>query len=196
MAFNENVLKRAQEREQKMGIYYNKKGGGLYNICKWIYVLAFIFTMAVNAIYITGIILIKQTLSSTATMNMDGFITVCILTGVMLFTFILSKFNANPIVAGVFGGLNVALSLCFTIVYAQLLGNTYVNLPAKFYLVHLLPLSIILLCSLAMASIVINSYLKTKKSYELVLEVLFREYNNLPDDEKPEWEDFITNYKF
>ena len=196
MAFNENILNRVKEREQKSGVYYAKKDGNGYKICKWLYVLAFAFTMVINALYIIGILLIKSELPSNSTMNMNGFITVCILTAVMLFVFILSKFNANPIVAGVFGGLNVILSVCFTIVYAQLLGNTYVNLPAKFYLVHLLPLSIILLCSVIMALIVINSYLKTKKSYNLVLEVLFHEYNALPDENKPDWEEFVNNYKF
>ena len=196
MAFNENILKRAQEREQKMGIYYNKKGGMLYNVCKWLYVLAFVFTMVINALYIIGILLIKSELPSNSTMNMNGFITVCILTAVMILMLILSKFNANHIIAGVFGGGNAITSVCLTIVFGQMLGNTYVNLPAKFYLVHLLPLSIILLCSLAMALIVINSYLKTKKSYNLVLEVLFHEYNALPDENKPEWEDFINSYKF
>ena len=196
MAFNENILNRVKEREQKLGVYYAKKDGNGYKICKWLYVLAFAFTMVINALYIIGILLIKSELPSNSTMDMNGFITVCILTAVMLFVFILSKFNANPIVAGVFGGLNVILSVCFTIVYGQMLGNTYVNLPAKFYLVHLLPFSIIILCSVIMAVIVINSHLKTKKAYEQVLEIVFREYNALPDDQKPEWEEFVENYKF
>ena len=196
MVFNENILNRVKEREQKLGVYYAKKDGKGYKICKWLYVLAFAFTMVINALYIIGILLIKSELPSNSTMDMNGFITVCILTAVMLFVFILSKFNANPIVAGVFGGLNVILSVCFTIVYGQMLGNTYVNLPAKFYLVHLLPLSIIILCSVIMAVIVINAHLKTKKAYEQVLEIVFREYNALPDKNKPEWEDFINSYKF
>ena len=196
MAFNENILNRVKEREQKLGVYYAKKDGKGYKICKWLYILAFAFTMVINALYIIGILLIKSELPSNSTMSMNGFITVSILTAVMLFVFILSKFNANPIVAGVFGGLNVILSVCFTIVYAQLLGNTYVNLPAKFYLLHLLPLSIVAVCSVVMAVIVINSHLKTKKAYEQVLEIVFREYNALPDENKPEWEDFINSYKF
>ena len=196
MAFNENILNRVKEREQKSGVYYAKKDGNGYKICKWFYVLAFAFTMVINALYIIGILLIKSELPSNSTMDMNGFITVCILTAVMLFVFILSKFNANPIVAGVFGGLNVILSVCFTIVYGRMLGNTYVNLPAKFYLVHLLPLLIVAVCSVVMAVIVIISYLKTKRSYERVLEIVFREYNALPDENKPEWEEFVDNFKF
>ena len=196
MAFNENILNRVKEREQKLGVYYAKKDGKGYKICKWLYILAFAFTMVINALYIIGILLIKSELPSNSTMSMNGFITVSILTAVMILMLILLRFNANHIIAGVFGGGNAITSVCLIIVFGQMLGNTYVNLPAKFYLVHLLPLSIILLCSLAMALIVINSYLKTKKSYNLVLEVLFHEYNALPDENKPEWEDFINSYKF
>ena len=196
MAFNENILKRAKEREEKKGIYYHKKGDMLYNICKWIYVLAFAFTMVINSLYLVGIFIVKNELPSNTTINMNGFITVCILTAVMLAMLVLSRFNANHIVAGVFGAGNVISCVFLTIVFAQMLGNTYVNLPAKFYLLHLLPLAIIVVCSLVMAGIVINSYFKFKKSYDMVLEVVFSEYNALPDDQKPEWDEFVDNFKF
>ncbi|MBR5222728.1 MAG: hypothetical protein IKV81_00995 [Clostridia bacterium] len=196
MVFNENILNRVKEREQKSGVYYAKKDGKGYKICKWLYILAFAFTMVINALYIIGILLIKSELPSNSTMNMNGFITVSILTAVMILMLILSKFNDNHIIAGVFGGGNAITSVCLIIVFGQMLGNTYVNLPAKFYLLHLLPLAIVVLCSLIMSVIVINAHLKTKKAYEQVLEIVFREYNALPDENKPDWEEFVNNYKF
>jgi hypothetical protein len=47
-----------------------------------------------------------------------------------------------------------------------------------------------------MALIVITAYFKTKKAYNRVMEIVYDEYNALPDADKPEWEDYIKNYEF
>lgn len=196
MVFNENIMARAKGREEKEGVFYQKKDGKLYTACKWLYVLAFAFTMVINTFYIIGILLIKYDSPSNTDISVNGVITVGILSALMIIMLILSKFNANKIIASIFGGGNVITSVCLIVVFAQILKNNLANLPAKFYLLHLLPSAIIILCSVIMAWIVINSYLKSKKSYERVLEIVFSEYNALPDENKPEWEDFIKNYKF
>ncbi len=194
MVFYDNILARAREKEYKDGIKYNQKDGTFYNICKWIYILAFAFTMVMNLLYISGMIMRFEDLKSGM---MYYLITPAVMTVVLIGCLILSKFNENYIVASVFGAVNLLSAVVLCVIFAYLMKDDVglLGLSASFYWRHLIPLVILAVCSAIMALIVVNSYLKTKKSYNRVLEILYDEYNSFPDD-KPDWEEFVKNYKF
>lgn len=195
MVFNENVLARTRFKEIKEGVSYPKKDGKLYKACKWIYIIAFAYTMVINFLYACGMLLMWDTLKTDSKYY---FISVLALTAVLIGALILSRFNNNFIVSLVFGGVNLLSSVALIFIFANLMPDDMVRFGLKisFYYRHLAPLIIIAVCAVIMASVVVSAYFKTKKAYNRVLEILYDEYNALEDTDKPEWEAFISNYQF
>ena len=197
MVFNENVLARTRVKEIKEGVNYPKKDGKLYKSFKWLYVIAFVYTMVINFLYTSGMLLMWENLQKNS-QNLYYFISVLVLTAFLIGALILSKFNNNFIVSLVFGGVNLASSAALIFIFANLMPDSLVKFGLKisFYYRHLAPLLIIAICTAVMTFIVVSAYFKTKKAYSRVLEILYDEYNAIEDAEKPDWEDFIANYQF
>ena len=53
-----------------------------------------------------------------------------------------------------------------------------------------------LIAASILLTIVITSYFKTRKSYNMVLDILFRQYNSLPVENRPDWDEYIENFEF
>lgn len=197
MAFNENVLARAREREYKMGISYQKKDGRLYKTLKWIYALAVSFTAVITSFYVLGFILLYfEDMIANVSKTKNYGISFVLNVVLMIAMLIISKFNEKPIIASIFGTVNLASSIFLVITFANYYHEWQVYLSAKFYWLHLVPILIIILCSSIITFIVIRSYFKTRKAYNMVLDILFRQYNALPENEKPDWEEYVNNFEF
>ena len=52
------------------------------------------------------------------------------------------------------------------------------------------------LCALGMVAVVVSAYFKTKKAYNKTLEIVYEAYNSIPTDERPDWEEYVSNYQF
>lgn len=197
MVFNENVLARTRVKEIKEGVSYPQKDGKLYKSFKWLYIIAFAYTMVINFLYISGMLLMWEILQKSS-QNLYYFISVLVLTAFLIGALILSRFNNNFIVSLVFGGVNLASSAALIFIFANLMQDDMVRFGLKisFYYRHLAPLLIIAICTAVMTFIVVSAYFKTKKAYNRVLEILYDEYNLIADADKPDWEDFIANYQF
>ncbi len=197
MIYYENILKRAKERQIKEGISYPQKDGKLYNFFKFFYVVAFVFANIMNLMYILGIT-IAMSDNSNLIINMESFITIIICVVLFIAALIVSKFNKNVIVASIFGGVNLGAAITAIVTFMSLMPDDTVagGINLNFYWRHLAPLGILALCAVGMALIVIIAYFKTKKSYNRVLELVYETYNALPENEKPDWEEFVQNYEF
>ncbi len=197
MIYYENILNRAKERQIKEGISYPQKGGKLYNFFKFFYVVAFIFGNIMNLMYILGMS-IAMTDNTNLVIEMGSFITIIICVVLLIAALIASKFNQNVIVASVFGSVNLGTVIIAIITFKNLMPDDTVagGINLNFYWRHLAPLCILALCAIGMALIVIVAYFKTKKAYSKVLELVYEAYNGLPENEKPEWEEFAQNYEF
>lgn len=197
MIYYENILKRAREKQIKEGIRYPEKGGKLYNFFKFFYIVAFIFGNVMNLLYILGMT-IAMTDNTNLVIEMGSFITIIICVVLMIAALIVSKFNENTIVAAIFGSVNLGATVTAIITFKNLMPDDNVagGISLNFYWRHLAPLSIMAICAVGMALVVIIAYFKTKKAYNRVLELVYETYNSLPDNEKPQWEEFAQNYEF
>ncbi len=197
MRFYENILKRAKDRQIKEGISYPEKDGKLYNFFKFFYVVAFIFGNVMNLMYILGMI-IAMSDNSNLVIDMGGFITITVCVVLFIAALIASKFNKNVIVASIFGGVNLGAAVTAIVTFMGLMPDDTVagGISINFYWRHLAPLGIMALCAVAMSLIVIVAYFRTKMAYNRVLEIVYEEYNALPENEKPEWEEYVKNYEF
>ncbi|MBR6509013.1 MAG: hypothetical protein IKT38_00210 [Clostridia bacterium] len=197
MAFNEKVLARAKEREIKEGISYPLVSGKLYKTFKWIYLLAVIFNSVVTSFYVAGFILLyAEGILGNVSKTKNYGISFALMILLMIAMLILSKFNTKPIIAAIFGSVNLFSSVFLIITFSNYYHEWLVTLNSKFYLLHLLPNVIIAICSLVMTYIAISSYFKMRKSYNRVLEIIFTEYNKVPFESTPDWDRFVENFKF
>lgn len=193
----QNVLERATQKQAKKGVSYPEKDGKLYNVFKFFYVIAFIFGNFMNLLYILGMT-IAMTDNANLIIDVGSFVTIIVCVVLMIAALIASKFNKNVIVASVFGAVNLGAALTAIFTFMHLMPDDTVagGINISFYWRHLAPLSILGLCAVGMALIVIIAYFKTKKAYNEVLENIYYEYNKLPNEEKPDWEEYVKNYKF
>lgn len=197
MIYYENILQRAKTRQIKEGIRYPAKDGKLYNALKFFYIVAFIFGNVMNLMYILGMT-IAMSDNTNLIIDIGSFITIIVCVVLLIAALITSKFNKNVIVASVFGGVNLGAAITAIITFKNLMPDDTVagGININFYWRHLAPLAILALCAVGMALIVISAYFKTKKAYNRVLELVYDTYNSLPENEKPEWEEYVKNYEF
>ena len=194
MVFYENILKRAREKQIKEGISYPKKDGKLYNFFQFFYVVAFIFANIWSLLYILAAIIFSEEMLTSS--ELPNFITVSVSTLIMFMTLITLKFNDNLIAAGVFGGVNVAGAVVLSETFFRMQEYSKDGVQLSYYWRHLVPFMIVCVATIGLTVIIFGAYFKTKKAYNRVMEIVYDEYNALPDNEKPEWEDFIKNYEF
>lgn len=197
MIFYDNILKRARDKQIKEGVRYPEKDGKLYNTFKFFYVVAFIFGNVMNLFYILGM-LIAMSDNARFNVNAGNVIAVAVCVVLLIAALIMSKFNAKPIIASIFGVVNLGSAIGLLLVFMKLMADDTVagGIKLNFYWRHLAPLAILAICAVGMAVIVVTAYLKTKKAYNRVMEIVYDEYNALPNDDKPEWEEYIKNYEF
>ena len=198
MVFHENILKRVRAKEKKRGKYYPEKDGILYNRFKFFYVVATLFANVWNFMFVISVLILNgedETYFSNSTLQLSDYIVVTVCSIILIGAFFASKYNDNLIVALSFGGSN--LVACGVLIYYYAKIQMQANgIVLNYYWRHLAPLSITALCALAMSLIVIIAYIKLKKHYNEVLEEVYEDYNALETDDKPDWDEYVKNYKF
>ncbi len=197
MVYFDNISKRAREKQLKEGISYPQKDGKLYNTFKWFYILSFAFSAVMNLMYIIGIALFINEDARFAD-DIGKVIVIAVCTVLMTVALIISKHNAKPIFASIFGVVNVGSAVTLIFMFMNMMKDNTVagGVSLNFYWRHLAPLVIVAICAIIMATITIIAYFKTQKAYNKVLEIVYDEYNSLNDSDKPEWEEYVKNYKF
>ena len=194
MQYKENDLKRVRMLEEKKGIHYAKTGGKLYTVLKVLYIIAFAAVVAMNLLYIAGMMLVKfgtDRFSSVA----DSVITVSLCTAVLTAGFVLSFFRFK-LTAGI---MSVVPAVILIPVFALLLKDSlgFMGVKTSFYIRHFIPLALFIIFIAGMVIIAVRERVKTKRQYTAVMENLYKTYNeNSSDDviDDEEWNKFVDSY--
>ena len=194
MQYKENVLKRVRMLEEKKGIRYAKTNGRLYTCLKVLYIIAYAAVMAMNLMYLAGMMLVNYGTDRFAGVA-DSVITVAICTALLTAGFVLSFFRFK-ITAGI---MNVVPALILIPVFALLLEDSlgFFGRKAAFYIRHFIPLVLLVIFIAWMVIIAVRERVKTRRQYTAVMENLYRIYNENSDDDvidDEEWDKFVDSY--
>lgn len=206
MAYFDNILKRAREKQLKEGISYPQKDGKLYNTFKWFYILSVIYQSLWSLIIVlTPLVLLGEWEISKGVIDLGNkgiylkdYITITTCFCLLILSLFMLKFNHNMFAASFLGCVNSSAIIAMIFALKSFFKNDAVTNrePAIYYYGYLIPLLIALICVIGMVVIVITAYFKTQKAYNKVLEIVYEQYNSLNDSNKPEWEEYVKNYKF
>ncbi len=180
MKIYEGVSAKVRMIEQKKGIVYIDTYSPVYKISKWLYILAFAFSFVINSIYILG-----------ATWENLPYITPLICTAALIggVVCLIKKWHIPSVILT----LPSAVLLIFFFPH----GLTYsAVLNPKYYWAHLAPMLLLIITVLICFTVDLIATLKFKKTYNRVVENLYKEYQIGVDEEVPEdkWAQFLENY--
>ncbi|MBQ8532634.1 MAG: hypothetical protein IJ432_04285 [Clostridia bacterium] len=193
----DGVLKRVRALEQKKGIVYAKPDGKLCRSLRVIYTVVFAYTMAINLLYIAGMLitvdagttLMPDVLNSVLTVSACS---IFVIAGLVL---MYCKFYLTA-------GITSVIPLVFLVpVFAVRLKDDLDGLfgyKYSFYWRHFVPIVIMILLMVWMTVIAQRAKIKTDRLYKKVTENLFNMYK-VTDDEsenisEEQWNDFLQNY--
>lgn len=196
MKLNEKVLQRVRMIEEKGGIRYAKPDGKLYKTLRIISLILVIWTVGINLIFISGMLLVNSGTDNFKSIQ-NSVITVSVCTLFILAGYILSCFKFK-VVGGV---LTVLPEFLLIPVFAQLMEDTLGLLGYKysFYWRHFAPLLLLAVFAVWYTVIAVRARLKTEKQYKKVLDNLYEIYHlNSGEDTAvitdEQWEEFLTKY--
>lgn len=191
MNMYEGVLNRVRQIEEKNGIKYAKTDGKLFKTLKVVNILAFIWTMVMNFLYIAGCLLIY-----TFKENKEAFygyiIPISVCTVLLIAALVLCKFR-KYLVAGI---LNVVPSVVMLVLFGSISTDTFgfLGLASWYYWRHFAPLILVALTAFFMAYIALRADYKLKKLYKKVTENLFVQYGDVENLSDEQWDEFLKNY--
>ena len=192
MKMQESVLRRVRMVEEKNGIKYAKTDGKLYKTLRVLYTLAFIYTMGINLLFISGMLLIYGGTDKMAGI-LNSLISVCVCTVLIIAGYALSFFRFK-LAAGIISIISeIVLIPVFGAVMRDSLG--VFGFAVSFYWRHLIPLIVLIILMTATTLIAVRARLKTEKLYKKVTDNLYEIYQSrgkeLTDED---WEEFLRNF--
>lgn len=192
MKMQESVLRRVRMVEEKNGIKYAKTDGKLYKTLRVLYTLVFIYTVGINLLFISGMLLVYGGTDKLSGV-LNSLITVSVCTVVIIVGYVLSFFRFK-LAAGIISVIpEMILIPVFGTVMQDSLG--IFGFAASFYWRHLIPLTLLIILMTAATVIALRARLKTEKLYKKVTDNLYGIYhssgNNITDGE---WEEFLKNF--
>ena len=194
MKYNENVLKRVRQIEEKRNIRYLNCQSITYKILKFLFVVVLIYSLFINFSNIMGhifrlneglddrILKVYKTILINFSVSTAGLII-----GAFLYHFKLY----------LFGFLATATSCVYLIFYTKNLATDQgqqVGVSTYYYWQHLVPLAVLILLGLAIAIIAIRAKIKTNKLYKKTIDNIYNQFKteNLSEEE---WEKYLNNYE-
>lgn len=192
MKMQESVLRRVRMVEEKNGIKYAKTDGKLYKTLRVLYSLVFIYTVGINLLFISGMLLVYGGTEKIANV-LNSLISVCVCTALIIAGYVLSFFKFK-LAAGI---LSVISEIILIPVFGSVMQDSLgvLGFTASFYWRHLIPLTLLIILMTAATVIALRARLKTEKLYKKVTDNLYEIYhssgNNITDGE---WEDFLKNF--
>ena len=188
-----SVLDRVDFIENKFGIYYAKTDGVLYKTLRFIYLIAFVYTLIINLMWILGTALRISDGDHTVTAY-NYMISLIIFTSVSIIGVILLLCKVNII-----GSAISFLPIPFiTYIFGKELVDSVGLGPFKdvFYYRHLIPLSIMAVISVWMFIIALRAYVKRNNRYKQILQNLYDTFKHENPDNLSldDWKEFVDNY--
>ena len=192
MKMQESVLRRVRMIEEKNGIKYAKTDGKLYKTLRVLYIITFAYTMAINLLYIAGMLLVYGGTDNFKNVA-NSLISVCICTAVIIAGFVLSFFRFK-FAAGV---MSIAPEIFLIPVFGAVMKDDlgFMGFTASFFWRHFAPLALLVILMTATTVIAVRARIKTEKQYKKVTENLYKLYQSTGGDiSDDQWEEFLKEY--
>lgn len=188
----ESVLRRVRMIEEKNGIKYAKTDGKLYKTLRVLYIITFAYTMAINLLYIAGMLLVYGGTDNFKNV-VNSLISVCVCTAVIIAGFVLSFFRFK-FAAGV---MSIAPEIFLIPVFGAVMKDDlgFMGFTASFFWRHFAPLALLVILMTATTVIAVRARIKTEKQYKKVTENLYKLYQSTGGDiSDDQWEEFLKEY--
>ena len=192
MKMQESVLMRVRMIEEKNGIKYAKTDGKLYKTLRVLYIITFAYTMAINLLFIAGMLLVYGGTDNFKNVA-NSLISVCICTAVIIAGFVLSFFRFK-FAAGV---MSIAPEIFLIPVFGAVMKDDlgFMGFTASFFWRHFAPLALLVILMTATTVIAVRARFKTEKQYKKVTENLYKLYQSTGGDiSDDQWEEFLKEY--
>ena len=192
MKMQESVLRRVRMIEEKNGIKYAKTDGKLYKTLRVLYIITFAYTMAINLLFIAGMLLVYGGTDNFKNVA-NSLISVCICTAVIIAGFVLSFFRFK-FAAGV---MSIAPEIFLIPVFGAVMKDDlgFMGFTASFFWRHFAPLALLVILMTATTVIAVRARFKTEKQYKKVTENLYKLYQSTGGDiSDDQWEEFLKEY--
>lgn len=193
MKMYNGVLEKVRLIEQKGGITYAKEDGRLYKTLRVLFIISFIYGMAINLLYILGMLLQYGDKLAEYTLYLitPAACSVLLIVGLVFF---IKKFHITA------SCLTVAPAAVLIFFFKNLLVDEFsVNsVNPKFYWRHLAPMLIIIITVIWASAIAVRAKIKTRQQYDRVCANLYDIYKvNFADGDEineEQWEEFLSTY--
>lgn len=185
------VCDRVNEYRYKKGIVRLDTSSGFYKGGKFLYILAFIWLMVFQLMYIAGSALLSSA-GQLADNAKELLTSLLIITPLLIIGFVLLCIKKHA-VALVF---NIVLPLFEMAVFYK---NEQVSLSflegwltSKFFWFHFAPSILIIICSLIVCLIGIKTALDFNKDYKKIMESMYIKYNeDHPNSTEEDWQNYL-----
>lgn len=193
MKMQEGVLTRVRILEAKHGIKYAKTDGALYRTLRVAYTVIFAYTLAINLLFILGMLLTHSDGNSLNATLKNSLITVAVSSFLIIGGYCLS-FSRFKLVSGIISVIPEALLIAvFGVLMRDSLG--FLGFAPSFYWRHAVPLALLAVLISATTAIAVRARLKTEKQYKKVMDNLYSVYsvgtNDITDEQ---WNAFLNDY--
>ncbi len=166
MKICDDVIQKVSAYEEKWGINYVKPGGKFYKFIMVLYVLALIFTTAINVFFALGVSMSETLLSAMRT----PLYTVLIFIVAHIAAIVLTKFK-NSIVATICSFvINAVACVGLVLTFAPLMEDVVGGYKVSFYWRHFAPLCILLVVNFIVNFIALRANIKIRKTYKKILD--------------------------
>ncbi len=198
MKFQDNVLKRVRQIEEKKGIRYAKTDGVLYKTLKVLYTLMFAYTLVMNLLFVLSNFIVYYGNENFASAKVP-LVTVATATVLLIAAFVIMRFK-NRLWANYASGItSILTAVVLVLTFANLMedGLGLFGYAFSFYWRHSIPLVLIMLLAVWLTVIAVRANIKTDKQYKKVVENIYAQYNLLAESEQvseEQWEEFLQNY--
>ena len=192
MKMQENVLRRVRMVEEKNGIKYAKTDGKLYKVLRVLYIITFAYTMGINLLFISGMLLVYGGTDKFSSVT-NSLISVCVCTAVIIAGFVLSFFKFK-LIAGI---MSIVPEIFLIPVFGSVMKDNlgFMGFTASFFWRHFIPLFLLVILVTATTVIAVRARIKTEKQYKKVADNIYRLYKESGADITDEqWEEFLKEY--
>lgn len=179
MRINDDVIQTVRTYDEKWGINYVKPDGKFYKVIMAIYVLALIFTTAINMFFALGVSMSETLLSKMKTPLYIVLISIV----VHIAAIVLTKFK-NSIAASICSFvINAAACATLIFTFAPLMEDVVGGYKISFYWRHFAPLCILLVVNFIVNFIALRTNIKIRKTYKKILDNTFTGSHIIVEDD-------------
>ncbi len=190
MKMYDGVLKRVRQMEEKNGIKYQKTDGKLYKGLKIGYILVSVWAVAMNLLFVLGMLLVHSGTEQMAAFR-NSIIIVSVCSAMIVLGYVFNRIDVR-----INGIISVLSSIALIAIFAMSLRDDFgfLGFKTSFYVRHFIPLALMIILMVWMTIIAMSEKTKLRKMYMKVTEILFDQYGidgNFTDEE---WDEFLKNY--